>query len=166
MDAVTLKDILVRLGHHPESGIATHLLDACNKTGLPVSYGLALIEKESGFRNVFGHDPTTSIPESWKGSKVTWVKYRYYKLRRGSRGAQGVGPAQLTYPGYQDQADRHGGCHKPYPNMLVAFSALKANTDRLGKEKGAAAYNGSGPAAVTYGQDFVRKQTAWHRKIT
>lgn len=148
-----------------DDGMATHILNACNKTGLPLSYALALIEKESGFRNIFGHDPTTSIPNSWKGSKVTRLKYMFYKLRRGRRGLQGVGPAQLTYNLFQDQADRLGGCWKPEPNMVVAFELLHSLTTHFGKLQGAVRYNGSGPAAEAYGRSFVQRQLWWHSKL-
>jgi len=166
MNAHDLKALLVREGFHPDDGIATHIVEQHEATGLALSDCLALVEKESGFKNVFGHDPTSSIPERWKGSRVTWAKYRYYKLRRRSRGAQGVGPCQLTWPGYQDQADAAGGCHKPGPNMRVGFRVLLGLIAKHGRQKGAAAYNGQGAIADAYGHDFVRKQQAWHRRIT
>jgi hypothetical protein len=166
MTPETLRKILDEHMPHADAGTATHLLEACKATGLAISDALALIEKESGGQNVFGHDGTSSIPERWKGSRVTWAKYRYYKLRRKSRGAQGVGPCQLTWPGYQDQADAAGGCHKPGPNMLVGFKALHALIATHGRFAGAAAYNGTGPLAQTYGRDFVKRQRAWHERIT
>jgi hypothetical protein len=166
MDAHTLKAILDEHMPHADDGTATHLLETCHATGLAISDALALIEGESRGQNVFGHDDTASIPESWKGSRVTWAKYRYYKLRRKSKGAQGVGPCQLTWPGYQDQADAAGGCHKPGPNMLIGFRILHTNIAAHGREHGAAAYNGTGPAASTYGRLFVDRQRAWHERIT
>lgn len=148
-----------------DDGMATHILAACEKTDLPLSYALALVEKESGFRNVFGHDPTTSIPDRWKGTRVSWPKYRWYRARRSSKGMQGVGPCQLTWWEYQDAADKAGGCHKPFSNMVVAFGHLHALTKSHGKEKGAAQYNGAGDAAAAYGRDFVHKQAAWHARV-
>ena len=79
---------------------------------------------------------------------------------------QGVGPTQLTWYAFQDQADALGGAWKPYPNMVVGFRHLKTLINQMGKEHGAAAYNGTGPAADAYGKDFVKKQEAWHRRIT
>lgn len=162
---MTPGDLKKLLPRGADDGMATHIINACERTGLPLSYGLAMIEKESGFRNIFGHDPTTSIPNSWKGSRVTRLKYTYYKLRRAKRGMQGVGPAQLTYYTFQDQADRLGGCWKPEPNMVVAFRLLKTLTDKHGKQAGAALYNGIGTAAAAYGRDFVRRQLAWHKRV-
>jgi hypothetical protein len=124
MNAHDLKAVL-REGFTPDDGMATHILEQHEATGLPLSDCLALVEKESGFRNVFGHDGTSSIPDRWKGSRVTWAKYRWYKLRRKSKGAQGVGPCQLTWPGFRTTADADGGCHKPGPNMHVGFIVLR-----------------------------------------
>src|SRR5262245_30978847 len=76
------------------------------RAGLPISLGFALIEQESGFRNVFGHDPTIFTG----AGTVTRQKYRAYKAARGTTRMQGVGPAQLTWWQFQDQADRLGGC--------------------------------------------------------
>jgi hypothetical protein len=158
---------LKKLIPHWDDGMATHILDACASTGLALSDALALVEKEGGGHNVFGHDPTSSIPDRWKGSRVTTVKYRYYKARRRlGFGMQGVGPTQLTWFAFQDEADRIGGCHRPYPNLCVGFRHLHQLIAAHGREHGAAAYNGTGAAAEAYGRDFVHKQAAWHRKVT
>lgn len=163
MDAVALKKLLPPTA---DEGTATHLIRACATTGLPLSYGLALCEKEGAFRNVFGHDPTRSIPPGWRGTHVTWVKFAYYRTRRKlGLGMQGVGHTQLTWYEFQDQADKLGGCHKPYPQMVVGFRQLKQLIHQHGKQAGAAAYNGVGPDAEVYGRDFVRKQEAWHRRL-
>jgi hypothetical protein len=164
MDPTDLKKLLPA---HADDGMATHILDACRSTGLALSDGLALVEKESYFRNVFGHDRTRAIPDSWKGSRVTTVKYRYYKTRRRlGYGMQGVGPTQLTWFAFQDEADRIGGCHRPYSNLCVGFRHLHQLIVAHGREKGAAAFNGTGDAAAAYGRDFVHKQQAWHRRVS
>jgi hypothetical protein len=107
----------------------------------------------SGGRNVFGHDPTSSIPASWKGTTVTRAKYLVYKAARGRLGLQGVGPCQLTSAGLQDQADRLGGCWRPEKNMIVGFRFLHALIKQWGSVRlGFQHYNGSGPAAVLYGR--------------
>ena len=134
--------------------------------GLPIHFACALLEKESGGRNVFGHDGTSSIPDAWKGSVVTKAKYQEYLKNRAAHGAQGVGPCQLTYPGYQDQADAAGGCWRPAANMRIGFGILKDHIQRYGIEAGAAAYNGAGPAAEAYGRDFVVKADAWKAKFS
>jgi hypothetical protein len=167
MTSTALRKLILK--HYPgaDDGMATHILAACKTSGLPLSYGLALVEMESGFKNVFGHDPTRSIPSRWYGTRVTLAKYVYYRARRRlGYGMQGVGPVQLTWYEFQDQADRIGGCRKPYPNMVTGFRILRSHINRLGKEKGAAAYNGTGDAAEDYGRRWVRRQAAWHARVT
>lgn len=164
---MTPEQLKKHLPTYADDGMATHILDAHTHTGLALSYCCALVEKESGFRNVFGHDPTRAIPSSWMGTRVTRAKYLYYKSRRKlGYGMQGVGPCQLTWYAFQDQADSLGGCHKPYPNMCVAFKNMKDLIAAHGVERGAAAYNGAGPAADAYGKDFVNKARVWHERLT
>lgn len=84
------------------------------RSSLPVSLVCAIVEKESGFRNVFGHDPTIFVG----AGTVTKEKYLAYKQQHGPRGKggmQGVGPCQLTWWTLQDRADVLGGCWMPGP---------------------------------------------------
>lgn len=138
---------------------------ASKKAGLPLDLACAFLEQESGGgHNVFGHDPTIY---SGAGA-VTEARYRAYKARRGPTGRggmQGVGPMQLTWYSYQDDADRLGGCWKPYPNMLVGFRYAAANIKRYGLHAGIAAYNGSGPAAQSYADSVLRLRSVWARRV-
>lgn len=132
------------------------------RAGIPVSLGFALIEQESGFRNVFGHDPTIFVG----AGVVTKQKYLAYRKQRGRTRMQGVGPAQLTWWAYQDAADKLGGCWIPKHNIRVAFELLASHIRRLGTEAGIAAYNGSGPAARRYAKEVRAKQLRWHDRLT
>lgn len=142
------------------------IIQEARAAGLPISLGFALGEQESGFRNVFGHDPTTSIPESWKGTKVTKSKYAHYRANRARHGMQGVGPCQLTWWATQDTADRLGGCWKPRINFRVAFRTLATNVKTYGQKDGIRRYNGSGPAADRYSQEVRAKAARWHRVLS
>lgn len=165
MDAHKLRALLKEHMPNADDGTATHILEAVETTKLPLSYALALVEKESGGRNVYGHDKVRNPAP--KGGRVTARNYAAYKkARKAGMGMQGVGHTQLTWYALQDAADALGGCWRPYPNLVVGFSNLKRLTNVHGKEAGAAAYNGTGPAAEAYGRDFVRKQEAWHRRVT
>ncbi len=130
---------------------------------LPLSLAYALFQQESGFRNVFGHDPVRSI----RGGAVTKARYLYYKARRKrGLGMQGVGPGQLTWYATQDRADALGGCWKYGVNVRVALATLKANIRANGYAKGIERYNGSGPAAVRYSREVRAKQKRWHAILT
>jgi hypothetical protein len=70
---------------------------------------------------------------------------------------QGVGPVQLTWWEFQDEADRRGGCWKPAINMEVGFERLAALVRRNGLRDGIRAYNGSGPAAERYADKVLER---------
>lgn len=143
------------------------------KIGLPRA--CALLEKESGGGHmVWGHDPTIfvggydALHKHAYGETVTEQAYKAYLTQRGPTGRggmQGVGHCQLTYYSYQDQADGLGGCWLPVPNMKVGFRLLESLIARLGEQDGAAAYNGTGPAAHAYGLDFVKRAAVWRERL-
>jgi hypothetical protein len=134
------------------------------RADIPISLGFALVEQESGFSNVFGHDPTI-----FQGAgKVTKSKYLEYKRQRGTPGRkmQGVGPCQLTWWTYQDRADRYGGCWVARHNIRVAFEDLAELMKQHGRREGLKRYNGSGVAADRYATSVLRRQQRWHTILT
>lgn len=127
-----------------------------------------LLEKESGGgRNVWGSDPVPTGGAYVKGSEVTPAAYRAYRaaVQAGTAGPQGVGPCQLTWLPYQDQADRLGGCWNPVLNMRVGLAVLADLQRRHGEREGFRRYNGSGPAAEEYAADAVRKLARWRDRL-
>lgn len=139
---------------------------AAKKTGLPLALAAAVLMQETGGgRNEWGHDPTLFVGGYDKrnghayGETVTKQAYLAYKAQRGSTGQygmQGVGPCQLTYYAFQDQADALGGCWKPLANMTVGFGSLAANIKRQGAIRPAVvAYNGSGARAEAYANSVL-----------
>src|SRR5919108_2223888 len=132
------------------------------RVGLELKYACALLEKESaGGHNVFGHDPTIFVG----AGEVTREKYVAYKQRRGTTHMQGVGPCQLTWWEFQDQADREGGCWRPEINMRVGFRHLSDLMKKMGPALGAQRYNGSGPAAEAYSRDLLAKAARWEARL-
>lgn len=152
--------LAVRAKRHGAKYSLRIVLEA-RRAGIPISLGFALIEQESGFRNVFGHDPTI-----FRGAgTVTKDKYLAYKKARGRRNMQGVGPAQLTWWEYQDRADHFGGCWQPKHNIRVGFEVLAAHIKRHGRTKGIMRYNGSGEQAALYSQQVLWKMRRWHDRL-
>lgn len=129
---------------------------AARNAHIPYYVGCAFLQQETGGgRNVFGHDPTVFAG----AGEVTRSKYLAYKSVRQRTGEmQGVGPMQLTWSTFQDQADRLGGAWKPYPNMLVGFRHV-ADLHRSSGSWTAAAhdYNGSGPMAEAYAAQMAQR---------
>jgi hypothetical protein len=145
-------------------GWSSLVIEAAVKAKIPRSRGLALIQTESGFANVFGHDPTIF----GGAGHVTEVNYHAYKRERGPHGRggmQGVGPAQLTYWSIQDEADRRGGCWRPEVNMRVAFDHLRDLCRTHGVPQGLALYNGQGEAARRYSLTVRRRERQWKRVL-
>ncbi len=135
---------------------------------LPVVLVCAVVEQESGFRNVFGHDrvanPIKSPPMGVL--EVTKERYEeYLRHRRRGEGAQGVGPMQLTSPHLQDQADKLGGCWKPAANLRVGCEYLADRIKRFGQARGVQAYNGAaGNAYATSVFALQRKRRLERRR--
>jgi hypothetical protein len=83
------------------------------------------MQETGGGKNEWGHDPTIFIGGGTFGQPVTEESYAAYKVERDATGkSQGVGPTQLTFRGYQDQADALGGCWRPANNLVVGFGII------------------------------------------
>lgn len=131
------------------------------RAGIPISLGFALVQQESGFSNVFGHDPTIFVG----AGQVTRAKYAEYRTQRGHEHMQGVGPCQLTWWAYQDQADALGGCWESAHNIRVGFGLLAGLIRQHGLVDGVARYNGEGAAAVEYSRHVRALASAWHARL-
>lgn len=153
---------LARTAKKHKANYSLRIIQQARKSGIPISLGFALIEQESEFKNVFGHDPTI-----YQGAgKVTKKKYLDYKTKRGHTHMQGVGPAQLTWWEYQDEADKRGGAWVPKHNISFAFDHLASLIKSKGMREGIAAYNGSGPMAEKYADSVLAKQKKWHNILS
>lgn len=140
------------------------ILAAAEEADIDLSLLCAVLEQESGDRNIYGHDPVKA-PQR-QGGKVTPKNYAEYKrLRKAGYGMQGVGPMQLTWWQTQDFADRLGGCWRPSVNIKVGALTLAENIEKHGYAKGIARYNGSGPRAWAYSLSVRRKVKVWHRRF-
>lgn len=120
--------------------------------GLPLPVACVMLVLETGGgRNVFGHDNVDTGGTYVKGEEVTEAKYKAYRAWRGNGRLgrqQGVGPAQLTYHAFQDEADTLGGCWIPDINCNVGFRSLAANLKRNGSVRDTLSiYNAGKPAA-------------------
>lgn len=142
-----------------------YTIRAAKQASLPLALACAFLEQESGGgHNEWGHDPTIFIGGGKFGPQVTKRAYLVYKQQRGPTGRggmQGVGPMQLTYYSYQDEADKLGGCWNPYHNMQVGFKTAADHIRRYGIAEGIAAYNGRGPAAEAYSRNVQRLWQKW-----
>jgi hypothetical protein len=144
------------------------VIEVATRVGLELAVACVILEKESaGGRNVWGHDPVPTDGAYTKGGPVTETNYRAYRrsLAQGRAGAQGVGPCQLTWRGYQDAADEAGGCWSPRANMTIGFQAIRDLQRAHGVRKGFRAYNGSGPAAERYAAAAMVLLARWRERL-
>lgn len=136
---------------------------ASQRVEIPYYVACSFLEQESGGgQNVFGHDPTIFVG----AGEVTRKKYLEYKKQRGHTRMQGVGPMQLTYWSYQDEADSLGGCWRPFWNMIVGFRIVRGHHDLTDSWREAARlYNGSGPAAEEYADQMTGRYDKWRKVL-
>lgn len=157
---------LEKLPHRP-SVWAGAIFKAADATKLHWSYALAMVEGESDFRNIFGHDAGGMYP----GRRVTRFKV-WRMIRAVERGhvSNGVGVTQLTSIGFIKEARALGGAHKPHHQMIVGFHLLRGLIMAHGPVNGFAAYNGGEggmhlPGPQQYGHAMVARADRWHRII-
>lgn len=129
------------------------------------SLALALVEQESGFRNIFGCDHGPG--RAYCHLKVTKDRVRGL---RASGLANGVGLTQLTYPPYVDRADKDGGAHKPSVNIATGLDILDGHIKATGSERKAlAVYNAGNPQSqqgLRYADQVLGRKAKFHKALT
>ena len=148
-------------GHYEDIIIAE-----ARRSKVPVSLVCAVMEVESSFTNVFGHDGVANPIKSVHGRPnlvVTEALYKtYLQHRNRGEGPQGVGPMQLTSAFLQDRADKLGGCFKPGPNIRVGVEYLASLIAKFGGVHGGLkAYNGSS----AYADHVMDRARVWHDRL-
>jgi hypothetical protein len=160
------KVVLVARARMAGAHYAWRIIDEASKASVGPALALAMVEQETRFHHVFGHDPTI-----FQGAgRVTEDKYKAYLRERNASGhpprlMQGVGLMQLTWYQLQDEADRQGGCWKIRPNLRVGFRHLRSLIDAHGMVAGIAAYNGSGSGADEYARMVLLRRKAWRHRL-
>lgn len=151
--------VLARRARKHGAHHAWKIIVEARRQGIHISDAFALVEGESQFRNVFGHDGGAPF----QGEKVTRAKV-HELLDHTARGgvSNGVGLTQLTWPPFIRQAQRlSGGAANPRNQLIIGFSILHRLQHQHGREKGFAAYNGTGRAADQYGRNMMLRSAKW-----
>lgn len=148
------------------AGFALRMIWEARAHGLEVSELLGLIEGESDFRHVFGHDAGGPFP----GQRVT--KGRVLSLVRHVRNggtSNGVDLGQLTWLGYIEEANRDGGAWVPRVNIATAANIIGNHKHRHGWMRGLSAYNTGNPDSAQ-GANYARRingfKRQWHNYLT
>lgn len=134
--------------------------EAANATGFPLAGAMALIEMESGGRNVFGSD----TGGMFKGQGVTQAKFEMMERNVAAGGrSNGVGPTQITWKGFFPDARRRGlKLWEPYDNMLYGFDLANGYWKKYGNWVTVGTrYNGG----ADYGRRFAVKVKEWETRL-
>lgn len=149
---VTTIDILNANGFSNSDSIVRAAHDA----GLPLGIAAALMAQESMGANVYGHDSGGYRPADY----VTEDNFREFYQAVVVNGAtsNGVGPSQITYPGYFSQQPDYAWWD-PYSNMCFGFRLMVSYLGgRYGDDSliaGGSRYNSGSPTGnLNYGRSF------------
>lgn len=156
--------------------IASNFLDnvgatalASELSGVPFAVACALMQKESGGKNVWGNDVGgvfASLPDGdprFYVTESTFAIFEHYVFTQGQQ-SNGVGPAQITWKGFFPDMKKRG--LRPwvtYDNIFYGLSLLRDYKDREGWtwEDVGTAYNGS----RQYGEDFADLVSQWKKRL-
>ena len=157
----TLEEAIIAGGILPErAGI---IIREALRTGLPLAMACVMRMKESeGGRNIYGHDRGACSNFPGRNVEVTRENYQEYLacVRNGGK-RNGVGPDQLTWRGYQEEADRRGGCWRPEINIAVGSEILAGHYKRHGAWEAFKRYNGK----PIYADQAIAMLPRWERII-
>jgi hypothetical protein len=153
------------------------IVEMAEKVDIRVSTGAAVIEKESGGRNIFGCDHTQAAAghAPWCHERVTRERLdALIEWVESGKASNGVAWAQLTHFSFIQKAEEMGGADKPGPNIEVGFEELKrlflkyhsGPLYNSGWREAVASYNGGEgnrfePGPQAYAKDVAAKARAW-----
>lgn len=147
------------------------IVQAAGQADVPIWIAAALIEKESGGRNVYGNDRGGVY---WTGDRarpdpniVTPQNYARFEERvLAGETSNGVGPAQITWPGFiRDAKDRGIRLWDPLDNIRYGLTLIAGYLGGLTTAEAVEAaglrYNG----APEYGADLATRAQQWRARI-
>jgi hypothetical protein len=129
---------------------------------IPVSLGFALQEQESGGANIFGADTGGLFPHL----PVTEARVRKLVAHVQAGGlSNGVGPFQLTFLPFIEEANRDGGAWKPAVNIATGLGIIAGHIKQHGIKGGLASYNAGTPTSskgLKYAKQVMDRQAKYH----
>ncbi|WP_371031282.1 hypothetical protein [Pseudoclavibacter sp. JSM 162008] len=147
---------------------ADAIVRAAVAVGLEVAIAAAIIEKESNGANIYGHDRGGVFSSIGLGkpadNRVTEDNFRDFRRRIASgETSNGVGPAQITWPGYFPQAERQGvRLWVAEDNIRFGLTIFAGHLRGSGDLVAAGhAYNG----ARQYGVDLANMVARWRERL-
>ena len=150
---------------------ADAIVRAANDEGLPLGIAVALIMKESGGKNIYGHDRggVLSAPGELQVTEDNF-KNQFLPAVLGGATSNGVGLTQITYPGYFRQ-NPDLAWWDPYTNARFGFNLIKGylngRYDDAALVAAGSTYNSGSPTGnPAYGQTFRDLAVEWTEKLS
>lgn len=164
---------------------ADAIVRAAADVGLPLHIAAALVAKESGGRNIYGHDAggvfstrdgaiTADGIRYERGTDVPVTESNFKLFLRSVLAGQrsnGVGPAQITYAGYFERSPEYK-FWEPYANIKFGLTLLAdylggSTTDASIQSAGQRYNGGNVPTArsIAYGLDLVAQAAVWRSRL-
>jgi hypothetical protein len=166
-DTETNDDELIKMVSEAGHLYGPDILAESKRAGVPFALALALVEKESGFQNIFGCDLGPRDTAPWCHQPVTADRVKALITHvEGGGTSNGVGLTQLTSIGFIQQAEADGGAHNVGPQCRVAFGLLHGLIQRHGELDGVGAYNGGeGNPQLDYARSVLALRDKWQALI-
>ena len=149
-------------------GYGASILEEAQRVGIELALACALVEQESGGRNIFGCDlgPRSGPPYCHQDVTRSRVEALIAHVNRGGA-SNGVGLTQLTTPALIFDAEEEGGAHLPRCQLNVGFHYLRS---LIGWGNGVrwalGAYNGGpGNPQFSYADEVLAKRERWRQRL-
>ncbi len=152
----------------------TSLVTAAGQVGVPIHVAAAFAEQESGGQNIYGHDKfgvfTKPQGVNLPVTKENFAEF-FQKVVVQGRRSNGVGPMQITYPGYFPMAAKQNlRLWLPLENFLFGFGVISGflatnYTDTSISRAGQRYNSGSPTGAPDYGKSVVRRAAVWRTRL-
>jgi hypothetical protein len=143
---------------------------ACRRANVSFAVACALAEKESGGRNVYGHDAGGALSGfPYIVNEGNYQVFYWLVVTKGQT-SNGVGPAQITYRGFHvEMLEEKLHPWIPEDNLFFGLRLLRSHRESAGswQEAGAHYNGGSKPnsTALAYGRDLAAKIEAWKGRL-
>lgn len=148
------------------------IVEAADRTGIPLAIAAAMVEKESGGRNVYGHDTGGVFSVPGRDIEVTPSNFAEFLRRvRAGEKSNGVGPAQITYrgyfidPRYRDYPYADPAANIRFGATLLADTLNGDFSDAAVRRAGAIYNGGASNPNWAYGDDLVAKTRLWRDRL-
>lgn len=144
---------------------AAAIVAAAHEKNTPLHIAAAFVEQESGGANVYGHDAGGLFP----GEAVTQANFNTFvaKVVRDGHTSNGVGPLQITYPGYFTDAKAKGyQLWTPLDNLRYGLTIINSLLAGHTLNQAAQLYNsGSAHGAPRYGASIEARAAKWSKLL-